>query len=87
MAKKTKQLKFEQALERLEEIVGAIESGEIGLEESIGRYEEGMGLIRHCRDILANAELRIQKLQADAEGKLQPEPLDPGEVQGESAEE
>jgi len=74
MAKKP--LKFEQALSRLEEIVTAIEQGEIGLEESIERYEEGMGLIRHCRTVLSEAELKIQKLQADADGELKEEPLD-----------
>jgi exodeoxyribonuclease VII small subunit len=73
MAKKP--LKFEQALSRLEEIVTAIEQGEIGLEESIERFEEGMELIRHCRGVLAEAEMKIQKLQADAGGQLLPEPF------------
>lgn len=72
-----KPLKFEEALARLEEIVGAIEQGQIGLEESIERYEEGMGLIAHCRKILGEAELKVQKLQADAEGKLQAQPFEP----------
>jgi exodeoxyribonuclease VII small subunit len=75
MAKKLP--KFEEALARLEDIVGAIEQGEIGLEESIVRYEEGMGLIAHCRKILGEAELKIQKLQADAEGDLKAKPFEP----------
>ncbi len=75
MAKKP--VKFEEALTKLEKIVEAIEQGKIGLEESIDRYEEGMGLIRHCRAILAEAELKVQKLQADAEGQLQAEALEP----------
>ncbi len=66
---------FEQALAKLEEIVAAIEQGQIGLEESVQRYEEGMRLIRHCRTVLAEAELKIQKLQADADGQLQPKPF------------
>ncbi len=72
-----KSLKFEQALARLEEIVSSIEAGDIGLEESIERYQEGMGLIRHCRTVLSEAELRIQKLQADSEGQLKAEPFEP----------
>ncbi len=84
MAKK--RLKFEEALAGLEDIVNAIEQGKIGLEESIGRYEEGMALIRHCRGILAEAELKIQKLQADAEGQLHPEPLEPAPDQAQDPE-
>lgn len=71
-----KPLKFEEAMAKLENIAGAIEQGEIGLEESIDRYEEGMGLIAHCRKILGDAELKIQKLQADSEGRLEPEPFE-----------
>ncbi|MFQ6047986.1 MAG: exodeoxyribonuclease VII small subunit [Phycisphaerae bacterium] len=72
-----KPLSFEQALERLEAIVEAIEQGKIGLEQSIAKYEEGMRLIQHCRTILSQAEQKIQKLQADARGQLQPEPFQP----------
>ena len=73
MAKK--RLKFEEAMAGLSEIVEAIETGEIGLEESIDRFEKGMALVRHCREILEEAELKIQKLQADP--AAQPEPFEP----------
>ncbi len=75
MAKK--RLKFEEAMAGLSEIVEAIETGEIGLEESIDRFEKGMALVRHCREILEEAELKIQKLQADA--PAQPEPFEPAD--------
>lgn len=68
MGKSGKKLKFEEAMERLDAIVAAMESGEIGIEESIARYEEAMGLAAHCRRILDEAELRIQKIQLDAAG-------------------
>ena len=68
---------FEASLGELEAIVEAIEQGTIGLEESIGKYEQGMQLIRHCRGILSSAELKIEKLQADAAGKLTSEPFEP----------
>ena len=55
---------FEEAMKRLETIVQAIEQGKIGLEESIKQYEEGMALIRRCRGVLSDAELKIQHLQA-----------------------
>jgi len=54
---------FEEALERAEEIAAAIEEGEIGLEESIKQYEEGMQLIDKCRKVLDQAELRVTKLE------------------------
>ena len=55
-----KKLTFEASLEQLEKIVTEVESGEIGLEESISKYENGMKLIKSCRSILNKAEERIQ---------------------------
>jgi len=84
---KKKQVTFEEALEKLEAIVEDIEQGKIGLEESITKYEEGMGLIQHCRKVLADAEMKIQKLQADQQGNLEPQPFEPPEPEGADAEE
>jgi len=64
-------LTFEQALKQLETIAEQIERGQIGLEESIAKYEEGMGLVRQCREILGKAELKIQQLQQRADGGLE----------------
>ncbi|RMF84059.1 MAG: exodeoxyribonuclease VII small subunit [Planctomycetota bacterium] len=77
MAKIPRKIKFEEALARLDEIVEAMESGEIGIEESIARYEEAMQLAAHCRKVLDDAELRVRKIQADAEGKLKTTSFDP----------
>ena len=55
---------FEQSMQRLEAIVEAIEQGKIGLEDSLKQFEEGMALIRHCRTVLSDAEMKIQHLQA-----------------------
>jgi len=63
-------LTFEQALGKLEKIVEQIESGQIGLEESIARYEEGTTLIKQCRTILDAAEKRIQLLAKGEAGRL-----------------
>ena len=55
--KKTEpQPNFESAMDRLEEIVEQMESGKMMLEELIGRYEEGMKLVKICQERLANAE-------------------------------
>jgi len=55
-------LTFEQAIERLGEIVQKIETGQVPLEESLRQYEQGMGLIGHCRTILLDAERRIERI-------------------------
>lgn len=66
-----KKLTFEEALRQLETIAEQIERGQIGLEESIDKYEEGMALVKQCRDILSSAEHRIQELQQKADGTLE----------------
>jgi exodeoxyribonuclease VII small subunit len=64
---KTKQLNFEQATARPEEIVNLVNNPETGLEDMISLAEEGLTLIRNSEKMLAEAELKIQKLeQADA---------------------
>lgn len=64
---KNKMLNFEQATARLEEIVSRVNNPETGLEEMIELAAEGLGLIRSSEQLLAEAELKIQKLeQADA---------------------
>lgn len=68
MAAKTP--KFEKAIEQLETLIGKIESGEIGLEESIKHYEQGMTLVKQCRGILATAEEKIAELTVNDAGRL-----------------
>ena len=53
---------FEQALQRLEELVRLLESGELSLEESLNSFEEGIGLIRICNERLNFVEKRVQSL-------------------------
>lgn len=70
-----RKLTFEEALRELEAIAERIEQGKIGLEESIGQYERGMGLAKQCRDILSKAEQKIQKLQPKPDGTLATTPF------------
>ena len=53
---------FEKSLQHLEKIVSNMESGELGLEESLQQFENGIKLARNCQDTLANAELRVEQL-------------------------
>ena len=60
---------FEAALAGLEEAVEALESGELGLDESLRRYEEGVRLLAHCQALLEGAERRVALLTGvDGEG-------------------
>jgi exodeoxyribonuclease VII small subunit len=52
-------LTFEQALEELERIVRVLEDGQTSLEEALGRYEAGVGLLKRCYAQLGEAEQRI----------------------------
>jgi len=54
---------FESALQELEAIVQAMESGNAPLEESLGAYERGIALLRQCQDTLAAAEKKLQILE------------------------
>jgi exodeoxyribonuclease VII small subunit len=60
---------FETMMQRLQELVGTLERGNLSLEESIRSFEEGVALVKRCTEILDHAERRIQKLTRDAEGK------------------
>lgn len=66
---------FEEALQKLETIVEAMESGDLPLESLIARYEEGVKLAKVCQDKLAEAELKIQQLEKTAAGELKLKPL------------
>ena len=65
---------FEQALAELEKIVADLEQGKIPLEDSIDKYEQGMNMIKHCRDVLEQAEKRIETIAADKEPMRSSEP-------------
>ncbi|HUU93112.1 MAG TPA: exodeoxyribonuclease VII small subunit [Phycisphaerae bacterium] len=70
---------FEQRLARLERIVETLESGDVGLDESLKLYGEGADLLKACRKTLGEAEKKISKLTETAGGELQEEPFDPQE--------
>ncbi len=73
----SQQPRFEEAIERLEAIVRALEEGKVGLEEALGRYEEGVKMLRHAHALLERAERRVELLTGvDPEGRPQTEPFD-----------
>jgi len=66
-----KKVKFEQALEKLEEIVDKLETGELDLEESIKLYEEGIGFSLFCQKQLYQADGKIQHLMKKLDGEFE----------------
>jgi len=62
MTKKKSKINFEENLARLEEISNLLESQEIGLEEAISIFEEGIKLSKLCASTLKKAELKITEL-------------------------
>lgn len=63
-------MEFEKSLNRLEEIVDELEKGEVPLENSLELFEEGMNLLAELKKYLLDAEIKIQKLIKDSEGRL-----------------
>jgi exodeoxyribonuclease VII small subunit len=68
-------LKFEDCLARLEQIVGALETGNLPLEESLKVFEEGITLARLCSRYLDDAERRIEMLVKDESGGTTSKPF------------
>ncbi len=63
MAKKTNKKNFENKLNRLEEISALLEGEDIGIEEAIKIYEEGIELSKECLNTLKDSELKIIELK------------------------
>lgn len=68
MAEETK-LTFEEALAKLEAVVEALEGGELKLEEALDYYQEGIRLVRFCREQLNRFENKLRVLMAGEEGE------------------
>jgi len=58
-------LTYEQALEHLEAIVDQIESGDVGLDQTVSAYETGVKLKKRCEELLSRAEQRVEAIRLD----------------------
>ena len=67
---------FEEALQKLEAVVEAMESDDLPLETLMAKYEEGAKLVKICQEKLAEAELKIQQLEKNTAGEMKLKPLD-----------
>lgn len=59
---------FEENMGRLEQIVRAMERGDVALEESLKLFQEGTELVRSCGKLLDEAELQVKKIMTDGNG-------------------
>lgn len=59
---------FEASMQRLEQIVRAMERGDIALEESLKLFQEGTDLIRSCGKLLEEAQLQVNKIMTAPDG-------------------
>lgn len=75
---------FEDAMQRLDEIVSAMESDKMPLEEMIHRYEEGVVLLKACRQHIETARRRVELITQDIDsGKTSLKPFDEDEAAAE----
>jgi exodeoxyribonuclease VII small subunit len=59
---------FEQNMARLEQIVRAMERGDVALEESLKMFQEGTELVRSCSKLLDEAQLQVKKIMTAPDG-------------------
>lgn len=59
---------FESNMQRLEQIVRALERGDVPLEESLKLFQEGTALVQDCGKLLDDAQLQVQKVLTAADG-------------------
>lgn len=76
MKKTPEKLTFEQSLERLNEIVQALETGDLPLNESLKLFEEGVKLSRECSKELNDAKGKLEMLVKSSDGILGTEPFE-----------
>jgi exodeoxyribonuclease VII small subunit len=82
-----KEKSFEEAMERLEAIVAAIESDELGLERQFALFQEGMALARFCDGKLTDVQKSVEIVLKESAGEWKTAPFESGEVSGEDEDE
>lgn len=66
------EIKFEEAMQNLEKIANELEKGDLSLEESVAKFEEGMKLSKQCNEMISDAEKKITIL-LQKDGKIEEE--------------
>lgn len=63
-----KKMSFEDSMSRLEQIVRAMERGDVALEESLKLFQEGTALVKNCQKLLDDAQLQVKKIMTAPDG-------------------
>ena len=82
-AKVRKEKSFEEAMERLEAIVAAIESDELGLEKQFELFQEGMALARFCDGRLTEVQKSVEIVLKESAAEWKTAPFESSEISGE----
>ncbi|OGX39934.1 MAG: exodeoxyribonuclease VII small subunit [Omnitrophica WOR_2 bacterium RIFCSPLOWO2_01_FULL_41_12] len=75
------EMKFEDALKKLEKIVEDLEKGDLSLDEALKKYQEGIELSRLCSFRLGNAKKKIDLLVKNKKGDFELKPLDETKIE------
>ena len=65
---KKENMSFEDSMQRLEQIIRAMERGEVALEESLKLFQEGTQLVANCEKLLENAQLQVKMVLTASDG-------------------
>ena len=60
---------FEDSMRRLEQIVRAMENGDVALDESLKLFKEGTDLVAHCNKLLEEAEMQVKIISTNSDGQ------------------
>ncbi len=75
------EMKFEDALKKLEKIIEEMERGDMSLDEALKKYQEGLELSRVCSQRLESAKKKIDVLTKNKKGDFELKPLDEGSLE------
>jgi len=75
------EVKFEEALKKLEKIVEDLEKGDLSLDEALKKYQEGLELSRLCSQRLESAKKKIDVLVKNKKGEFELKPLDESKIE------
>lgn len=70
------EMKFEEAIKKLEKIVEDLEKGDLSLDEALKKYQEGIEFSRQCSQRLENAKKKIDILAKNKKGEFELKPFD-----------
>jgi exodeoxyribonuclease VII small subunit len=75
------EVKFEEALKKLEKIVEDLEKGDLSLDDALKKYQEGLELSRICAQRLENAKKKIDVMVKNKKGEFELKPLDENKIE------